>query len=346
MDNTDGFVQVGSTIARITGFNVTANTGVQTEIEDIEVGIILQIRPRVGSDGLIVMDVDASRTARDDNEGTLVPTGGIGGEVVLINDILRTTSQSTIAAYSGQTVILGGLIQKSRVQVSRRVPIVADVPVLGHFFKYDTEIEGRDETLLIMTPMLVTDEEDLDYVKEVESGRMSWCLADVVEAHGDVGLSGGYGLWGPTVGTTIYPDLHPTVEPIAIPRGQPDMNHSEMIDSDNGPLPPASGRRSQLPGNDGRRISSLGPNQEIGFPSPALETRRRDAPASSMIGMPVKPSTYPIPTASSLPAKQASWRGQPQTSPALGNPGAKSTGRSQRLSSDRLGAGDRLLSTD
>jgi hypothetical protein len=34
----------------------------------------------------------------------------------------------------------------------------------------------------------------------------------VVEAHGDVGMSGGYGLWGSVNGTTIYPDLQPTVD--------------------------------------------------------------------------------------------------------------------------------------
>ncbi len=62
--------------------------------------------------------------------------------------------------------------------------------------------------------MLVTGEEDLDYVKQTESSRMSWCLADVVEANGDVGMSGGYGLWGPAVGQTIYPDMQPTVDDI------------------------------------------------------------------------------------------------------------------------------------
>ena len=60
--------------------------------------------------------------------------------------------------------------------------------------------------------MLVTGEQDLEYIKQTESSRMSWCLADVVEAHGDVGLSGGYGLWGPAIGPTIYPDVHPTID--------------------------------------------------------------------------------------------------------------------------------------
>lgn len=219
MDNTQGFVQVGRQIARVTGvINNVSNTQVVTE--DIEVGLIMQVLPRVGADGLIVMDIDATRSERDDSNGTVIPTGGVGGDTVFINDILRTTAQSTIAAYSGQTVVFGGLIQKVRANFSRRVPIVADIPLLGHFFKYDQEGEQRTELLVIMTPMLVDGDEDMEYVKKTESRRMSWCLADVVESHGDVGLSGGYGLWGPAVGATIYPDLEPTVpnaRPSAIP---------------------------------------------------------------------------------------------------------------------------------
>lgn len=211
MDNTDGFVQVGRLIARVTDVINNGVAGTQVVTEDVEVGLIMRVRPRVGSDGLIIMDVDATRSSRDDSNGTLVPTG-VGGQTVLINDILRTTAQSVVAAYSGQTVIFGGLIQKSRANLSRRVPFVSNIPIVGYFFKYDSEVETRSELLVFLTPMLITGEEDLEYVKQVESSRMSWCLADVVEAHGDVGMSGGYGLWGPAIGQTIYPDLQPTVE--------------------------------------------------------------------------------------------------------------------------------------
>ena len=213
LDNTEGFVQVGRVIARATGVE-NLQFGSQVVTEDLEVGLIMRVRPRVGADGLIVMDIDATRSDRDDSQGTLVPVPG--SDPVLINDILQTTAQSVVAAYSGQTVVFGGLIQKTRANFSRRVPIVADIPLLGHLFKYDQETEIRSELLVILTPMLITGEADLDYVKQVESSRMSWCLADVVEAHGDVGLSGGYGLWGPAVGNTIYPDLQPTIENVII----------------------------------------------------------------------------------------------------------------------------------
>ncbi|MFG0260783.1 MAG: secretin N-terminal domain-containing protein, partial [Novipirellula sp. JB048] len=209
MDNTEGLVQVGRTIAQVTDVINNGVAGTQVVTTPLEIGLIMRVRPRVGADGLIIMDIDAERSDRDASRGTPVPTGDGS---VLIQDILKTTAQSTVAAYSGQTVIFGGLIQKTRANISRRVPFLADIPLLGYFFKYDQETESRSELLVILTPMLVTGEEDLDYVKATESSRMSWCLADVVEMHGDVGLSGGYGLWGPATGGTIYPDLQPTVD--------------------------------------------------------------------------------------------------------------------------------------
>ncbi|QEF97229.1 Type II secretion system protein D precursor [Stieleria maiorica] len=208
-DNSEALINVGRQIARFRGSTVT-NNNVTQNIEDITVGLILNIRPRVGSDGTILMDVDVTRSDRDEGNGTVVPDGT--GGTVLIEDIVDTTAQATLSVMSGQTVIMGGLIQKSRANNSRRLPYLSNIPVLGNLFKYDFEAERRNELLVVLTPMLVTGEDDLEYIKQTESSRMSWCLADVVEAHGDVGLSGGYGLWGPAIGPTIYPDMQPTID--------------------------------------------------------------------------------------------------------------------------------------
>ncbi|MEL6109176.1 MAG: secretin N-terminal domain-containing protein, partial [Planctomycetota bacterium] len=209
LDSTTSLINVGRQIARFRGTTVT-NNNVTQDIEDITVGLILRVTPRVGRDGLITVEVDLTRSDRDVGTGTVV-TDGAGG-TVLIEDIIDTTTQSTISVYNGQTVMIGGLIQKNRSQFSRRLPYLSNIPLLGSLFRYDFEQETRMETLVVMTPMIVSSEQDLEYIKQVESSRMSWCLADIVEAHGDVGLSGGYGLWGPALGPTIYPDVQPTVD--------------------------------------------------------------------------------------------------------------------------------------
>jgi hypothetical protein len=65
-----------------------------------------------------------------------------------------------------------------------------------------------------MTPRVINfnNDEKLEMIKQVESSRMSYCLADILNIHGDVGLSPGNGLWGPAASPIIYPDLQPTVE--------------------------------------------------------------------------------------------------------------------------------------
>jgi len=293
MDNTEGRVDVGETVARVTGL-VFNQTGSQTETEDVDVGLIMQVRPRVGSDGLIVMDIDATRSKVDENTlGTPIGTDG-EGDTIRVQNILKTTAQSTVAAYSGQTVIFGGLIQKIREQRSQRVPFIADIPLIGNFFKYDLEVEQRSELLVIMTPMLVTGEEDLDYVKATESSRMSWCLSDVVEAHGDVGLSGGYGLWGPAVGQTIYPDLQPTVEgpmPIApilersslpeeLPAQIPQASNPGMIDGSYFAPSVATPPNRTLP--PGTRANGSGPVMQSPTGQINLSHRGGSAPGASV----------------------------------------------------------------
>jgi general secretion pathway protein D len=220
-DNTEAVVQVGQTVPRVNG-TTTVGLNVQLNVADVEVGLILRVTPRVGSDGLIRMDIDAERSAIGDlADGTPVGFDN-NGNPIISPPIDVTRAQSTLHAFSGQTVVYGGLIQKSRTQFSRRVPYISNIPVLGHLFRFDQEIETRSELLVIMTPMVINGDEDLEYVKQTESSRMSYCLADVVEMHGDVGLNGGYGLWGPAVGPMIYPDMTPTIDDI-------EMIHSQEL---------------------------------------------------------------------------------------------------------------------
>jgi hypothetical protein len=132
----------------------------------------------------------------------------VDGVPIVQPPIDTTVAQTTVSARSGQTVILGGLITKERETVSRRVPYLADIPLLGDLFKYDSESDLRTELLIIMTPHIVRKPEDSDALNQIESERMSWCLADVIDVHGDAGLSsGGINRQGLQL---IYPDLDPT----------------------------------------------------------------------------------------------------------------------------------------
>lgn len=208
LDNREATATVGGQVPRVTGITqATGVTGQQFQVADVSVGVILTILPRVSPDGLILMEVGVENSSvGDPNAG--IPIGfSTTGQVIRSPIINQTRAQTVVTAYPGQTVVFAGLISKSRNTSRSQVPILGSLPLIGAAFRFDVESESRKELLVVLTPRLIQSEEDYDTLKEVESSRMSWCLADVLNIHGDQGLSAGNGLWGPARAPVIFPDM-------------------------------------------------------------------------------------------------------------------------------------------
>ena len=334
LDGTEATINVGRQIARFRGTTVTGQVATQN-IDDIVVGLTLLITPRVGRDGVITVNVDVTRSDRDESSGSVVPDGT--GGTVLINDIVQTTAQSTFSVLDGQTVIMGGLIQKTRSNFSRRVPYLADIPLVGNIFKFDQEIERRTELLLIVTPTIVSGEQDTEYIKQVESSRMSWCLADVVEAHGDVGLSGGYGLWGPAIGPTIYPHNNPTVSrenvsnevivsDVPVAEGHQVQGQSAVVEAPAGEIIYDQSPQQMLevdasPQSGASQGYTLPQEVNIDATPPAsggLSVPQSSPPATSDLPAPVPvPDTVPVPNGGAVPPPAVPGGATSMTNPNL-----------------------------
>src|SRR5262249_33011919 len=138
------------------------NFGIQNQVSFQNVGILLQVIPRTSPDGLIVMQISAEKSQlSSDAEG--VPTFiSSTGQIIRSPQIFIDTAQTVVSAQSGQTVILGGLITTNRSQETRRTPYLSDIPALGRLFRYDIETNKRTELLIIMTPNIVRNEEDME----------------------------------------------------------------------------------------------------------------------------------------------------------------------------------------
>ncbi len=224
MDGRPASTLVGQLVPRVSGVT-QAQFGQTVNAPDTQVGLQIQVLPRVNQDGLILMQIVVTNSSLD-NVNPGIPVGfGVNGEVIRSPIINETTANSTVSAYSGQTVVFAGLITKSRASTRQQVPILGSLPIIGAAFRFDTETESRKELLVVLTPRLIQSDSDYETVKTVASSRMSWCLGDVLNVHGDVGLTGGNGLWGPARSATIYPDLQPTMlEDHAVPNSGRGMN--------------------------------------------------------------------------------------------------------------------------
>lgn len=300
LDHNISIVKVGQKVPRVIGTG-SSNFGQQNnQVQDTDVGLIMQIQPRTNQDGLINMIVAINRSSLGNIQDG-VPVGfGPNGEVVLSPIINETVAQTRVTAYDGQTVVLGGLITKDRSTRRRAVPWLSSIPIAGALFRFDSESETRTELLIVMTPRVINanDEEKLEMIKHVESSRMSWCMADILNIHGDVGLSPGNGLWGPAASPIIYPDLTPTAEfdPAHNPSvliGEPE----EIIIDENPPVmvSPESGRSilESVPGGSvGPSVTPAQPLQTTSLPYNSMNSANMDA--ANMNGMVTPAGFQPV----------------------------------------------------
>ena len=205
LENLQGRVAVGQQIPRITGSSQNAlGGGVTNTVEDVDVGVILEMTPRVSPDGMIVMFVNATKSALATGSPGVAVAVDATGNAVLQQPINSTSAQTTVMARSGQTVVFSGLIQETKSHTETGVPVLSDIPLLGNLFKFENDTSQRSELMIIMTPYLVDGDEELEIQNQDEMDRMHWCLCDVAEVYGKTDYNG----YRPEEGAaqTIYPD--------------------------------------------------------------------------------------------------------------------------------------------
>ncbi len=195
-------------------------------------GIILGVTPRISPDNTVVMEIDAEKSRLGPEERGIPITVSIDGTIVRSPSIETATAQATVSAASGETIILGGMITKRDETIARRVPYLADIPLLGELFRYDSAKEQRGELLIILTPHVIRSPKDAQRLKEIELSRMSWCAADVYAMHGDVGSAYTSGVVNDRGTEVIYPDLNPRGESIAPPEPDPTLEPPANTDRD------------------------------------------------------------------------------------------------------------------
>jgi hypothetical protein len=193
-------------------------TGVGTVVQSIvrqNVGVILQVTPRISPDGTVLMRVVPEVSSVAPNSAA---TGnGSQGATLNVQHL-----ETTVLARDGETVAIGGMIQKTDSKNENKVPVLSDIPYLGTLFRYRTQYKTKTELFIIMTPHIIRSPADAHRVFAEEAHRMDWILGDVTKIHGDIGLNPPFPVppampFGTSPGPAIESAPPPRVLPPAIP---------------------------------------------------------------------------------------------------------------------------------
>jgi Flp pilus assembly secretin CpaC len=119
-------------------------TGFVAAVEFKPFGVVVNFVPRVSDDGEIMLTVSPEVSEPDFTQ-----------EVEGVPTILVRRASTSTRLRSGETLVIGGLLQKTRVEQVKGVPYLMSVPYLGYIFRQSTYADKTTELIVVVTPRLV-----------------------------------------------------------------------------------------------------------------------------------------------------------------------------------------------
>ncbi len=154
LDNQPARLQVGNLVpylAQTSQSTLSTGAPVINSINYQQTGVIMQVRPRVNSGGLVTLDI--AQEVSDVNPDSAV--SGINSPTFLERNVT-----SRVVVQDGQTIGLAGLIRDSSSRGNEGLPWLKDVPVLGLLAGKQDNTRTRTELLILITPHVVQDQRD------------------------------------------------------------------------------------------------------------------------------------------------------------------------------------------
>ena len=78
----------------------------------------------------------------------------------------KRSAKTTVVAKDQETVVIGGIMQDRTIESVSKVPVLGDVPLLGHLFRDTTRRKTKTNLLLFLTPYIIRDQDDFRRIFE------------------------------------------------------------------------------------------------------------------------------------------------------------------------------------
>lgn len=147
-------IQVGQEVPIITSQQTSPTTGstgsVLQTVQYRTTGVILNVKPVIHSGDQVDLDVTQEVSSAQ------TTTTGVNTSPTFSTRKLQTK----LSLKNGSTVLLGGLISSTKSDGNAGIPLLKDIPLLGHVFRTDTVKSDRTELIILITPYIIADDND------------------------------------------------------------------------------------------------------------------------------------------------------------------------------------------
>ncbi|KIQ79245.1 GspD family T2SS secretin variant ExeD [Aeromonas sp. L_1B5_3] len=172
MDNKEASFNVGQEVPVQTGSqSSTSGDNIFNTIERKTVGTKLTVTPQIneGDSVLLTIEQEVSSVAKTQASGTadLGPTFD------------TRTVKNAVLVKSGETVVLGGLMDEQTKEEVSKVPLLGDIPVLGYLFRSTSNSTSKRNLMVFIRPTILR---DADVYSGISSNKYSLFRAEQLDA--------------------------------------------------------------------------------------------------------------------------------------------------------------------
>lgn len=152
-DNQEAKINVGTQVPIIKSSTpVEGTNSPQTIYEYKDTGVTLRVKPQINKSGLVTLEIFQEVSDVQQSSGSTAENP----------PIYTRNAETKMVVQDGKSIVIAGLIKNKMDTSNSGVPLLKDIPVLGHLFQYNARVKSRTELLIIITPHVVHSRQDAD----------------------------------------------------------------------------------------------------------------------------------------------------------------------------------------
>lgn len=125
---------------------VTKDEDGTNNLETVTAALRLNVTPRIAPNNMVDMELNIN----NDELGNNVSVAGATQVTKLTSGV-----KTNVLVDNGETIVLGGVYKQTQRASTNKVPLLGDIPVIGHAFKKNTREFKKNEMLIFVTPRIV-----------------------------------------------------------------------------------------------------------------------------------------------------------------------------------------------
>jgi general secretion pathway protein D len=155
-DEQTASIQVGASEPIRSGTSRTSAGDTVDSIQYRDTGTILTVTPRIGENKMVTLDIKQEVSDSVPTEDSTIDSPTFTTRV----------TETSLVVKSGHSIYLGGIIDIKNEVVNRKVPLLGDIPILGHVFKSSNSTKTKTELMVLITPHVMNTASDADMLTE------------------------------------------------------------------------------------------------------------------------------------------------------------------------------------